>query len=372
MTIVPNRPSGKTSHRACAAAKLVSTRRSRVAWLFTACLATLASQSFAQCNLFSDSTFDLADWTQTLLLDSSSCSSSVSVSQAQSGGSPGSYLEITFSWGQGDVAMAFLRDGAIYDPASQGAISSLAVELEFYIISGSGSCGPGFVLGCGRPVIMQGSSIFFGRLPNGGACSVPSDGWTKMVFHLSDFGLWTPPTGPCTGSVDTSIGPDTSATALPLEFGLAKWSCTGSCTCVRTIGYDNFSVSINADGSWSNFGTGVAGTNSVPALTASNPPVLGQSISLEIGNSLGTSTSGLMFVGLEEISRAGMGGTLYVGNVVLTNVLAIPSAGLTVSGSIVEDPLLCGTTLYLQVIEADPGALSGVSFSQGLQLDLGK
>jgi hypothetical protein len=52
-----------------------------------------------------------------------------------------------------------------------------------------------------------------------------------------------------------------------------------------------------------------------------------------------------------------------------TFVLPMPS--LTFDGDLPSDPALAGTILDLQVIEADPAAAKGLSFTPGLELVLG-
>jgi hypothetical protein len=120
----------------------------------------------------------------------------------------------------------------------------------------------------------------------------------------------------------------------------------------------------------SNYGIGLAGTYGVPALTSSSP-ILGTTVDVSIGNSLGAPTIGLLFVGT---TRAQVH-TRFGGDLLVLPTLAVPqsfSFGLNVlSGTLPLDDALCGATLDLQVVEADPGAILGVSFSQGLELVLG-
>jgi len=54
----------------------------------------------------------------------------------------------------------------------------------------------------------------------------------------------------------------------------------------------------------------------------------------------------------------------------VSNVV-VPPAGLSISAPIPCDDSLCGLTLYVQVVEMDPGASRGVSFTPGLELRLG-
>jgi len=122
---------------------------------------------------------------------------------------------------------------------------------------------------------------------------------------------------------------------------------------------------------WSNYGTGVAGTNGVPYFTSQQDPALGATITLDIGNSYVHPTSGLFFLGFQQASlHTGLGGDL-----LLIPVLVLPITfsygGDSFTGTIPNDPALFGFEIDLQVVEADPGAVKGVSFTQGLQLVLG-
>jgi hypothetical protein len=52
--------------------------------------------------------------------------------------------------------------------------------------------------------------------------------------------------------------------------------------------------------------------------------------------------------------------------------IPIPAAGLSVPGPIPKgDASWCGLAVFLQVMEVDAGASKGVSFTPGLELDLG-
>jgi hypothetical protein len=124
--------------------------------------------------------------------------------------------------------------------------------------------------------------------------------------------------------------------------------------------------------SWSNYGTGFPGTLGVPALTASANPVVGTSFQIDIGNSLGGWTVALVLIGA-GLSNAPTndGGTLLVDwNVIVP--LAMPPAGDAWFVDLPDDPTPCGIVAFLQVVEFDAGAQYGVSFSQGLELDVGR
>ena len=52
--------------------------------------------------------------------------------------------------------------------------------------------------------------------------------------------------------------------------------------------------------SWWNYGTGFPGTHGVPTLTSESDPVLGTTVMLDLANSFGRFTAGLLFIGFQE------------------------------------------------------------------------
>jgi Tol biopolymer transport system component len=125
------------------------------------------------------------------------------------------------------------------------------------------------------------------------------------------------------------------------------------------------------DASWSNYGSGFPGTNGVPAFTSRAAPVLGTSVTLDLENSSGASTTAVLFIGFERNSAPSVwGGELLVAPAI-TSVIPLPPSTTTFSGDLPSDESLLGVTVDLQTIESDPGAASGVSFTQGLELLLG-
>ncbi len=124
--------------------------------------------------------------------------------------------------------------------------------------------------------------------------------------------------------------------------------------------------------SWANYGAGVPGTTGVPDLFASADPVLGSSITLELSNSLGFSTPGLLLFGgyPVEIPLWNGEGTLLVSPSLIL-LLSVPSSGLSIPFDIPDDPALLGSSIFLQVIELDPGAGHQLSLTPGLELAFG-
>jgi WD40 repeat protein len=124
--------------------------------------------------------------------------------------------------------------------------------------------------------------------------------------------------------------------------------------------------------SWTNYGQGYPGTNGVPSLVAQSNPVRGQSLTLDVGSSSGTYSFGLLFVGFQEADLpSSWGGHLLV-QPILTLALGLGPTGTTVTDVIPDDDRLCGVLVDLQVLESDPGAAKGVSFTPGLELTIGR
>jgi len=120
-----------------------------------------------------------------------------------------------------------------------------------------------------------------------------------------------------------------------------------------------------------NFGTGLAGTNGIPSLT-STLPLLATDCTVTIGNSLGATTPAVIFLG----DTAGTIPTNLGHDILLIPQilmpLALPPSGLSFTEAVPADEFLTGAVVYLQVLEIDPGALKGVSFTPRLDLTIGR
>jgi len=123
--------------------------------------------------------------------------------------------------------------------------------------------------------------------------------------------------------------------------------------------------------SWENYGAGLAGTHGVPFFTSQQDPVLGTSITLDVGNSYGQPTSGLLVLGFQRASlHTGLGSDLLLIPALLVPI-SFSFGSDSFTGTLPSDPALLGFALDLQTVEADPGAVKGFSFTQGLELVLG-
>jgi hypothetical protein len=127
----------------------------------------------------------------------------------------------------------------------------------------------------------------------------------------------------------------------------------------------------SASASWTNYGAGFPGTHGVPSFTLQQFPAFGSTITIDLANSYGQPTIGFLVLGLQRASLP----TKWGGDLLVLPTLIAPitfSYGFdSFTGTIPDDVGLCGATIELQGIELDPGAQFGLSFSQGLELEIG-
>lgn len=121
----------------------------------------------------------------------------------------------------------------------------------------------------------------------------------------------------------------------------------------------------------SNYGTGWPGTTGIPSFSALTEPVLGSTLTVAIGNSLGQTTTAGILVGYDEADLPSSKDGHLLLLPTLTIVINLPGEGLTLSGGVPCDPLLAGLTVFFQTLELDSGASKGISFTRGLRLELG-
>ena len=119
------------------------------------------------------------------------------------------------------------------------------------------------------------------------------------------------------------------------------------------------------------YGAGWPGTLGTPGLSASNDPVVGQAITITATNSLGATTPGILLVGLDDASLVLPSGATVLVDQPMILPVSIPATGLNVAGTLPDDPAFYFLDLFLQTVELDPGAVGGLSMTQGLQLRCG-
>jgi Tol biopolymer transport system component len=197
-----------------------------------------------------------------------------------------------------------------------------------------------------------------------------TNGWRDVFLHDRSTGITTRESVDSSGAeADSHSGqfPSISADGSVLSFVSSATNLVPG----DTNGVDDVFVRDRHDASWTNYGSGVAGANGVPAFIANADPVLGTTITLTLDNSSGQPTLGLLFAGFQRSNlHTGRGGDLLV---LPAYVLPISFSygGDTFSWSIPADLALAGAMLDLQAVEADSAAPKGVSFTAGLELVVG-
>src|SRR5262249_36830360 len=133
--------------------------------------------------------------------------------------------------------------------------------------------------------------------------------------------------------------------------------------------YDSFVHELcSTTATWVNYGAGYPGTNGIPPLTSQQFPSFGASVTIVAGNSYGAPTFGLLFVGVQRASiPTRFGGDLLVAPWFATPISFSYGAD-SFTGDIPDDVALCAATIDVQVVEQDPGATYGVSFTAGPEL----
>jgi hypothetical protein len=137
------------------------------------------------------------------------------------------------------------------------------------------------------------------------------------------------------------------------------------------MGWDDFVFCLGSSATSSNYGAGFPGTLGEPSLVSQDRPVVGNSITLMLGNSLGAATPAVLIAGMGQASiGTSKGGMILVAPLFWIS-LTVPPAGAPVVGTVPNDPQLCGIAEDFQGIELDAGAAYGTSFSAGLELRFG-
>ena len=176
-------------------------------------------------------------------------------------------------------------------------------------------------------------------------------------------------------SVDTSGAESDDASELDSmtqDGGIVSFSSVATnLVAGDTNGCDDVFVYDSCVARWTNYGAGLAGTHGVPAITPGQNPVLGATITVSVDNSLGQPTSGLLFLGFQRAQIP----THFGADLLVAPALILPitfSYGAdSFTGTLPSDPAFAGFAVDLQVVEGDPGAVKGVSFTAGLELVLG-
>jgi hypothetical protein len=198
----------------------------RMSWMkrasFLVCFLSLQTGS-ANADLiqFSDDTF--ASWIDSVLSQAGPVT--LIASQAASDGNPGDYWRIEHTYGGnsggGHLISGHLNSGAIYNPAVQGALTSLDYEFDARVINGGASNGVAY-----GALLQQSGNVYIG----GFATLGPLTSWTTLQFlnlTSANFGL-----------VGAAVGqPNFSVSGAPITLGFFASNGTGNSSQTSTNRY---------------------------------------------------------------------------------------------------------------------------------------
>jgi hypothetical protein len=182
-----------------------------------------------------DGTFANADWSATLVDNTTVGGATFSAGQSTVGGNPGDYRRVTHTYtGPGGFSVAHVFEAAAYDPSVSGAISSVDMSFDdrFFNYPGVGPSAP-FAVAV-LPLIRQGGAYYLGPYS-----VTTADTWVSRTFNglvATAFGFLAG-TGPA--------NPDFSGAGGAIYFGFltGNGSCCGGEN-ITISGVDNFMASV--------------------------------------------------------------------------------------------------------------------------------
>ena len=103
-------------------------------------VALLATTVQAQPVTFADGEFNAADWTATLILDTTGGGATFTALRQLQGGNPGSFWRTMHQFGGvGGMVVAHARAGAVYDPRTQGPINTIDYSWDLIHLNSTGT-----------------------------------------------------------------------------------------------------------------------------------------------------------------------------------------------------------------------------------------
>lgn len=192
-------------------------------------LMTLALHPATEAQTYTDSTFNNSDWTSTVLPVSTAGTSSTSGKNTGSG-NPAPSRITSHSFGPGQIQVAHLNATAFYDPAVQGAITSLSYAYD--LIHYNPPTGAAF----GFSIIVFQNNTYYRSLP---ADAVLSGSW--QAFGKS--GLTAESFVKLSGD-SPNVNPDFSCQGSKIQFGYLTYNSSNGAMSLRG-GIDNWTVRID-------------------------------------------------------------------------------------------------------------------------------
>jgi hypothetical protein len=199
---------------------------------FSALILTALSLHAAIISLPTDGTMSASNWTTAKFADSEG-TASFSTSQAASGGNPGSYWNVSQTYGpraatpSATIALAHLHNSFTWNPATQGVLNTVSVNFHADVFNHGASNAVALGL-----VLLQNGTYYTHFI------SAPSQGPSWTAYSATDI-----------NATDFSSGldnPNFSATGSLLEFGVytSNGTALGSVS-TTTTGIDNVSLALN-------------------------------------------------------------------------------------------------------------------------------
>src|SRR5689334_10455875 len=208
---------------------MLKSKRAMFPCLLAGMVIVLVGPILADPVTFSDGTFNDADWSATEIC----CGVGVSFAAGQvaTGGNPGAYRQTDLVWSGPGAIVTHLNHDAVYDPAVEGAITTLDYSFDNIELS---NYGVGYAM-----LISQNETGYIAFPPFGvGLDDTTSPFWS----HVSHTGL----TASNFWEDNSNLThPDFSSTGAPIQFGY--WtSDSGDWVHEDLSGIDNWSVTLNS------------------------------------------------------------------------------------------------------------------------------
>lgn len=191
--------------------------------------------------VFSDGTFNSADWVVDAFENANG--GSAAVSQELLGGNPGAFYHIVNTVSPGAVGSTiyglYLKPTASYSPSTQGAIINGTLSIDTQMFSGFG-------LGEATRTLLQQDGELFVRIGNRIDANNVGSWVTKgQSFVANEFQLISETT-PGVLVIDPTQHPDFSKTGSTIVFGFSSAnSTTGTTGYTIDGGYDNWQITLN-------------------------------------------------------------------------------------------------------------------------------
>jgi hypothetical protein len=227
--------------------------------LFAILILGTANLAYADGVTFSDSTFNLSNYTSPIIFNSLPGNPAITVSQNPTAGSGGGdALQFNYTYPSPNLGSttltALINNGWNYTPSSQGAVGGINFSLDKKVVMD-------FTIGSitGPAIIEQGGNFyidFISGLPIGGVYQTI----TGTDLQASDFGLYDF----STGTFNAAINPNFSATGAEIFFGVANRQNSGIVLgpAMTNVFFDNVSwniVSAPEPGEWMLLAAGLFG-----------------------------------------------------------------------------------------------------------------